>query len=76
MPRRVEDSVKRNEWRKTPDTCLGEVVEQRLENRVNHVGQGKSALKAVRDFIENLEIESEQIEQDKWIARTKDYLRL
>jgi hypothetical protein len=69
----IARSVKRSDWKKFPDTPLGEVVEQKLESRVSHVGRGKSALKAVREFVENLEIESEQIELDKWVARAKEY---
>lgn len=66
-------SVKRADWKKFPDRPLGEVVEESIENRVDHAGKGKSALKAVREFIANLKIEAEQIEPDKWVARASDY---
>jgi len=69
----IARSAKRNDWRKSPDRPLGEVVKQNLESRVGHAGRGKSALKAVREFVENVEIESEQIGTDKWVARAKEY---
>lgn len=66
-------SIKRSEWKKYPDTALGGVVEKNLESRASNAGNGKTARKATRSFIETLEIESEQIESNKWIAKAKDF---
>ena len=69
----VVRSVKRTDWKKFPDKPLGEVVARKLESRSRHAGHGKTLRKAVREFIENLAIESEQTGPDKWTARAKDY---
>lgn len=72
----ISDEVKnigRSDWKKYPDVPLGEVVKRSLENRIAHTGKGKTARKSTKDFIENLEIEVEQVEVEKWMAKAVKY---
>lgn len=69
-------SVKKSNWKKWPDAPLGEVVERKLHNRPILVGQGKTARKETRKFIEELRIDVEELEPGKWFARAKDYPHL
>jgi hypothetical protein len=61
-------NVKRVYWKKAPDQALGEVVERKLERRITHAGNGKTARKKVREFVSNLKIETEQETDGRWIA--------
>jgi len=69
-------NIKRIDWKKYPDAQLREVVEQKLENRRTHAGKGKTAKKITREFSENIGIEIEQLEPDRWMARSKEYPKL
>ncbi len=60
--------VRKEDWKKYPDTPLGEFIERKLERRESHAGNGKTARKKVRDFIANLKIETEQETDGRWIA--------
>lgn len=66
-------SIKRDDWRKTPDAPLGAVVEQKLENRQTNAGKGKTLLKKTRMFIEDLEVDVKQIAPDRWAATAKGF---
>lgn len=68
-------SVGRSDWKKSPDTPLGKVVSEKLENRVTHAGHGKTERKGQREFNESLKVEVENVGA-KWIARATDYPHL
>nr|AIA17161.1 Unknown Function [uncultured bacterium] len=61
-------NIKREDWKKSADKPLGEVVERRLERRESHAGNGKTASKKAREFVKNLKIEIEQETDGRWIA--------
>ena len=65
-------NIKRENWKKCADESLGTFVEQNLERRENHAGNGKTARKKVREFVKNLKIEIEQETDGRWIAETTD----
>ncbi len=65
-------NIKRNDWKKSPDAPLCEVVEQKLELRASHAGKGKTARKKIREFVENLTIETELEVDGRWIAEAKE----
>ncbi|MGI8668496.1 MAG: hypothetical protein ACR2J3_01470 [Aridibacter sp.] len=62
-------SMKKGNWKKYPDVPLGEIVKQKLEWREAHAGKGKTALKKVREILENLEVEVKQETGNRWIAK-------
>lgn len=62
-------SVKKGNWKKSSDKPLKYVVQRKLEWRKIHGGKGKTALKKIREIIENLEIEIEQETGNRWIAK-------
>ncbi len=62
-------SIKKGNWKKAPDTPLGDLVERQLDWREKHAGKGKTALKKIREIIENLEIEVVQETGNRWIAK-------
>jgi predicted RNase H-like HicB family nuclease len=61
--------VKKGSWKKYPDIPLGDYVESRLEGQEERTGKGKTALKKIREIIENLEIEVKKETDNRWIAR-------
>jgi predicted RNase H-like HicB family nuclease len=65
-------ALKRNDWKKSPDTPLGAVIEQKLELRESHAGNGKIARKKIREFVERLTIETELEVDGRWIAEAKE----
>jgi hypothetical protein len=65
-------SVKRKYGKKLGDEPLGRVVEQKLERRNTHAGNGKTARKKVREFVANLRIQLEQETDGRWIAEAED----
>jgi hypothetical protein len=66
-------SVGRIDWKKWPDAPLGEMISRNLESREAHAGRGKSERKKVREFLEELEIDVEQLEPDRWRASVASY---
>lgn len=62
-------SLKRNDWKKSPDTPLGEVVQRKLERRANRVGLGKTARKKAIDFVRSLRIETDREADRRWTAK-------
>lgn len=65
-------NVKREDWKKSPDTPLGKVVERNLESREVHAGKGKALRKKVRDFVANLKIEIERETDGRCIAEATE----
>ncbi len=61
-------NIKRENWKKCADEPLGKFAERELERRENHAGKGKTARKKVREFVDNLKIETEQETDGRWIA--------
>ncbi len=72
----VARNIKREDWKKCSDEPLGKVVEGKLERRKNHAGKGKTARKKVREFIDNLKIETEQETDGRWIAEASGMNRV
>ena len=64
--------IQRKDWKKTPDTPLGETVERTLERRESHAGNGKAARKKVRELVGNLTIELDRETDGRWIAEAKE----
>lgn len=64
-------ALKRDFWKKSSDTPLGEVVERKLDRRINHVGSGKTARKKVAEFLKNLKIAIEQEADGRWQAKAE-----
>lgn len=62
-------NIKREDWKKSADEPLGKVIGRKLERRVNHTGNGKTAQKKAREFVENLRIEVIQETNEQWIAK-------
>ncbi|HEX8567307.1 MAG TPA: hypothetical protein VF648_16825 [Pyrinomonadaceae bacterium] len=60
--------IKREDWKKSPDAPLGEVIEQQLQRRKTHAGNGKTSRKRAREFVKNLKIEAERESDGRWIA--------
>nr|AIA16958.1 hypothetical protein [uncultured bacterium] len=69
-------SVKKGNWKKSPDTPLEDFIQRKLERREDHAGKGKTALKKIREIIENLEIEVEQETGNRWIAKATNLSNL
>lgn len=65
-------NVKREFWKKCADEPLGKVLERKLERRVSHAGNGKTARKKVREFVKNLKIEIKQETDGRWIAKATE----
>jgi hypothetical protein len=65
----VATSIKRDNWKKSPDMPLGKLVAGQLEHRKTQAGNGKTARKKIREFSASLEIEVEQVDENNWIAR-------
>jgi len=65
-------NVRKEDWKKSSDTPLGEFVERQLERRESHAGNGKTARKKVREFVANLKIEIEQETDGRWIAEATE----
>jgi predicted RNase H-like HicB family nuclease len=65
-------SIKRDNWKKSSDMPLGEFVENQLERRESHAGNGKTARKIVRESVANLKIETEQETDGRWIAEATE----
>lgn len=68
-------SVARSDWTKVPDAPLGEIVKEKLQNRVDHAGRGKTARKSGREFNESLNVDLEKVDLT-WVARASDYPHL
>ncbi len=68
-------SVGKSDWKKSPDAPLGEFVEEKIQNRIDHAGQGKTLRKAEREFSETLIVEFESV-GSKWMARASNYPHL
>ena len=65
-------NIKRKDWKKASDAPLGNVVQQKLERREDHAGNGKTARKKVAKFLADLEIETEQETDGRWIAEATE----
>lgn len=65
-------SINRKAWKKSPDEPLGQVVQQKLERREDHAGNGKTARKKTTEFLKLLKIETEQEADGRWIAEAVD----
>ncbi len=63
-------SIRKDNWKKSSDMPLGELVELQLDFRKNNAGKGKTARKKIRETVENLENQIEQ-ESNLWVARAK-----
>lgn len=64
-------NVRKADWKKYPDAPLGDVVEEKIERRINHAGNGKTARKKAREFVANLKIETELETDGRWIAEAR-----
>lgn len=65
-------NIRRPFWKKAPDESLGVVVERKLKRREDHAGKGKTARKAIAEFLSSLEIETELETDGRWIADAKE----
>lgn len=52
-------NIRRPFWKKAPDEPLGVVVKRKIKRREDHAGKGKTARKAITEFLSKLEIETE-----------------
>nr|AIA13733.1 hypothetical protein [uncultured bacterium]AIA14923.1 hypothetical protein [uncultured bacterium] len=50
-------SVKKPDWKKSPDEPLGEIVKHQMEWRETHAGSGKTARRKIKEFEKNLKLE-------------------
>lgn len=61
-------SVRKGNWKKSPDTALGEFLERKLEREKIREKRGKTTRKKIREIIQNLEIKIEKLNDKCWIA--------
>lgn len=66
-------SVKKGDWKKSPDAPLGKIVESKLEWRKLHAGKGQTARRKMREIAENLEVKIEQESGNRWIATATNF---
>ena len=64
-------NIRRPFWKKATDQPLGEIVERKIKRRVDHAGKGKTARKAIREFLSKVEIETEIETDGRCIAEAK-----
>ena len=64
----VAKSLRRPDWRKVPDTPLGEVIERKRPRRRERAGWGKTLRKRADEFTAGLDIKTESTDKG-WIAR-------